>query len=789
MSIASQLSDRIKTLEEENSRLKNEILIQQQKLNKLNDNEISKDKELIDQNRKMNIFKKLENLIITIKDIKNSDSNTSLNQSLNKKNCDNKRINDKVKEVIIKFNPQESFKEMYISGDFNNWEPTLMKKSKQVFILNTVLVKDYKYYYIYNNDSEPFILDTDSQYELNKRNNQLNNYIDLCDYNNKENLSNSIFNYQTDFNTLNQLRKDYYSFNMNINYSKVLNCLTQACSISEDYFKREYSNYKLQTSYVLNFKKNDINLIGNKDNEYISRLNNSIRLTNKVFDYLVNRVFKFNNNIYVIKKISIDEGVIKSNLLYDINNLPINNATKYQMNSIINHKLTYLNTKNNEYFNLLSNDESKNIMHEYNTIVDNLKLDDNLLNNKLIIQYKLVNNPLENSVSNLIKNVGLVYYKNINQLKIIKTYVINSISNKEEEISKDDYTLETHNGNIANVYTKDKYLPVFFKGIEIKEPKIEDSLEILTTICLNDMQENVLNIVNIKFTKNENNEFSILNYLKCQNNIKLNIVRLTKNDKTIENSNNNNNNNINNTYNTENYKAYYNSNSLIIFIKNYVIHRIIYFPLENVDKNNKEINILFKEVKIMKDKLVFVKSVDIFPNLGRTLSKIKDIDISNNIRYMNISSCNINNNYCINLIIDKSKDLNLINNINNSYVDLELMIDNNKKYCCQYSYKTLLDNTELLSLNDEVYFSNYIYKEKINENKLNYNEIVVLHKLEQQIINYINLSSNNLLDEEDISKFKSDNFCFIKIIETYLQNNELWEEFERLSFVSSYLNS
>jgi hypothetical protein len=84
-----------------------------------------------------------------------------------------------LKEVTISYIPYEQVNTFWIMGDFTNWEPKAMHKNKDIFSYTVVLIKGFKYYYCFN-ERDNITVDMNSDYDTNPRNNQINNFIDLC---------------------------------------------------------------------------------------------------------------------------------------------------------------------------------------------------------------------------------------------------------------------------------------------------------------------------------------------------------------------------------------------------------------------------------------------------------------------------------------------------------------------------------------------------------------------------------------------------------------------------------
>lgn len=96
---------------------------------------------------------------------------------------ENNRLLSLGSEVVFSYIPYEQLNKLWIMGDFTDWEPIEMTKTKDVFTYKTILLKGFKYYYCYNSQDQ-FYVDFNNEYELNPKNNQSNNYLNLPNDNN-----------------------------------------------------------------------------------------------------------------------------------------------------------------------------------------------------------------------------------------------------------------------------------------------------------------------------------------------------------------------------------------------------------------------------------------------------------------------------------------------------------------------------------------------------------------------------------------------------------------------------
>ena len=81
-----------------------------------------------------------------------------------------------LKEINITYAPFEQYNNMWIMGDFTEWEPVPLFKNQNCYFTNLVLIKGFKYYFCYT-AMDQIVVDFDQPYETNPRNNQTNNFI------------------------------------------------------------------------------------------------------------------------------------------------------------------------------------------------------------------------------------------------------------------------------------------------------------------------------------------------------------------------------------------------------------------------------------------------------------------------------------------------------------------------------------------------------------------------------------------------------------------------------------
>lgn len=115
------------------------------------------------------------------------------------------KIINSVKDHVITFVPYEQYNNLWIMGDFTDWEPKQMNKNKDIFSFPVVLIKGFKYYFSFT-ARDQVIVDVNQDHEINPRSNQVNNFIDVRS---DDNSQSQLFDYKVHSNILVEARKNY----------------------------------------------------------------------------------------------------------------------------------------------------------------------------------------------------------------------------------------------------------------------------------------------------------------------------------------------------------------------------------------------------------------------------------------------------------------------------------------------------------------------------------------------------------------------------------------------------
>ena len=198
--LLNELLERINNAEKRNEDLRKDIKNKQNELKRLNDNASEEEKNK-NENEKKNNEKKTK--LPTAEEDKKL-SERFLYEYKNMK-FNSYEIEGNATEYTIEYITQEQHSNLYIMGDFTNWELMPMKKNKDIYSYNVVLMKGFKYYYSFQSGDQ-LIIDYNNLYEQNPKNFQIQNFIDLV----KDGKPSQPFDFEKDMNILKLAQKNYF---------------------------------------------------------------------------------------------------------------------------------------------------------------------------------------------------------------------------------------------------------------------------------------------------------------------------------------------------------------------------------------------------------------------------------------------------------------------------------------------------------------------------------------------------------------------------------------------------
>ena len=289
------------------------------------------------ENEESQLYDKLENLEIEIENKKLSELQKfwSKNEDEKEEKEFIKTINDlktKIKnclelksiEYTFQYIPfDSSFSNVYISGDFNNWNMTEMNKVDNTdelkFNSNFNLEKGFEYAYCFFSNGERLIDFNQPSKNISYKENEEYNYIDIPDDNGK----------------FIQFNKDKFTMENNVNNN------------SENLIKikgneNDFINSVLQLNDMIYKKKNillnqndiltdEINAKYNSSkNEYSNDIEKDY---NEFIEKFKGRIIVYENINYIINDLNIEDFTIKGIRLYDSNGIKVNISKQIEFNT------------------------------------------------------------------------------------------------------------------------------------------------------------------------------------------------------------------------------------------------------------------------------------------------------------------------------------------------------------------------------------------------------------------------------------------------------------------------
>lgn len=160
-SVTNELLNRIKALEDQNESIKKEIKKKKEEI--ASSNTLNHSSSLSLNHIENEIDKAIKKNEITYHNLRSNEDNIKMN----------------VIEYTIEYDPNENLGQLYICGDFTNWELKLMNTNKGVYFYSTILLRNFKYYYCMTDNEGQTTIDSNILHEHNPKTNQICNCIDL----------------------------------------------------------------------------------------------------------------------------------------------------------------------------------------------------------------------------------------------------------------------------------------------------------------------------------------------------------------------------------------------------------------------------------------------------------------------------------------------------------------------------------------------------------------------------------------------------------------------------------
>lgn len=723
---------------------------------------LSKVKQLENRNQELKdliLSKKQNNLIISQK-IQNSHNQTSKNELQEMKDRISYKLNldffeqdlilDKDKtnlsnflqEYSIRFIPNEHYGNMYLMGDFTNWEPMVMNKSRESFIYKVILMKGFKYFYCFQTDDK-ILLNNNDLIEINQRTGQLNNFIDF----NSKDIS---FDYKLHWNILQENFKNYSKIKFHSkDYIIIKNIIDLGAEL------RTYINTLIKR------KEEDKNILTTKfgQKELFFKTINQYQVLVKSFE---NRIFMYKGHQFLIHSIDVAESKIKCIMLYDQNHIKVQVDYYFKRNQFLLLKIDISSTE----VVILSQLESDLILDSFNKDENSkIKIHYVLLKEQEILKEldeeedSNINISKSNSGSNQIYREGVVFLK-----KLPRSLKVDSIinMNNNEELNIDDYQIDISNNMIVDVKNKKDNIKIHYCLQEKINKKNRPQIEIWTN-CY----KKKFNIIHVHFltSKPIDVDYFDLEFLFVDNIKEMDLV-------------------VNN-FKEENFI----SDKLLIILKNYKISKIYAkvqknnILLDDSDGNQGSVQYIVKEIEFIENR-IFLNSIVRFSNLFNEKSFNKCVGKILKINYDNIyfvknsgqqNAKNTNNNMDIELISLENcnkdpKSSGLVEVSVNFFADNSIVKQQNNM-CVP------ICKCQLIPMSEAINFEKILEKEnKIRES----DEMTTLNKLFIECSNF-EKTPNNEKAWEFYLKYNDK----ISKIAQYLEIHEMWTDLEKLSHVSS----
>lgn len=414
------------------------------------------------ENEESQLYDKLENLEIEIENKKLSELQKfwSKNEDEKEEKEFIKTINDlktKIKnclelksiEYTFQYIPfDSSFSNVYISGDFNNWNMTEMNKVDNTdelkFNCNFNLEKGFEYAYCFFSNGERLIDFNQPSKNISYKQNEEYNYIDIPDDNGK----------------FIQFNKDKFSMENNVNNN------------SENLIKikgneNDFINSVLQLNDMIYKKKNillnqndiltdEINAKYNSSkNEYSNDIEKDY---NEFIEKFKGRIIVYENINYIINDLNIEDFTIKGIRLYDSNGIKVNISKQIEFNtytfipiqSIFNSSYILSKEESEKIIKAQKNDNSNyiKILYQIQQNIDNP-------NEKELIPYRIIPSNVDiNEYDIEIKDnlIKTIYHKQNNSYIIFESIMVGD-NQKSGLVSNDPIIVYTtlYNKDILNI--------------------------------------------------------------------------------------------------------------------------------------------------------------------------------------------------------------------------------------------------------------------------------------------------------------------------------------------------
>ena len=461
--LLNELLERINNAEKRNEDLRRDIKNKQNELKRLDDNASEEEKNK-NENEKKNNENKTK--IPTIEEDKKL-SERFIYEYNNIKN-NSYEIQGSSSEYTIEYATQEQHSSLYIMGDFTNWELIPMKKNKDIFSYNVVLMKGFKYYYLFQSGDQ-LIIDYNNLYEQNPKNLQIQNYIDLP----KDGKPSQPFDFEKDINILKIAQKNYFLIKVNADDDEIA-------------FLDKFKRHIISGKEIKENKRIEHDILINSIYTFYDAQFKNIRpyvteaKLHNLKAYFRDRILAHNSESkefkcrYFYKIVELTENnELRCLKLYDNNKIKIEHKYYSEMGNYYTFRLDIISAapidENSELYHLLTKEESKKILNDYNNDKENIlkAYFKTLINLKNFAMTEPTNPLIQNprSINDVILGGNRSYYRSYGNI------LVNPNRVEPERIKMTDYEFHYSMNRINRVKNKKEGSFVQFEAIDMAAEK------------------------------------------------------------------------------------------------------------------------------------------------------------------------------------------------------------------------------------------------------------------------------------------------------------------------------
>ena len=484
--LLNELLERINNAEKRNEDLRKDIKNKQNELKRLNDNASEEEKNK-NENEKKNNEKKTK--LPTAEEDKKL-SERFLYEYKNMK-FNSYEIEGNATEYTIEYITQEQHSNLYIMGDFTNWELMPMKKNKDIYSYNVVLMKGFKYYYSFQSGDQ-LIIDYNNLYEQNPKNFQIQNFIDLV----KDGKPSQPFDFEKDMNILKLAQKNYFLVKIDADDNEIefLDKFKRHIISGKEIKENKRIEYDILVNSIYSFYDAQFKNI----RPYV----NDVKLNN-LKAYFRDRILVHNSESkefkcrYFYKIVELTENnELQCLKLYDNNNIKIEHKYYSENSNYYTFRLETISAApiddNSKLYHLLPKEESTKILTDYNNDKENVlkayfKTLINLQNFAMTEQTNpLIQDQNVQRINDIMVGGYRGFYRNYGNI------LVNPARVEPERIKMTDYEFHYSLNRINKVKNKKEGSFVQFVAIDMTAEKAKKPYRFKLYYSLNNKKLNII---------------------------------------------------------------------------------------------------------------------------------------------------------------------------------------------------------------------------------------------------------------------------------------------------------